>query len=98
MKTSLLALDHVPRALAARETRGLNKLVADACSERLLGGQIIVPQGADSIQTLALAPTFGMLTKALGETIISYLTTVEGQKLAAQTFDLDATRLSRCVG
>ncbi len=98
VKTSVLALDHVPRALAARDTRGLIKLVADARSDRLLGGQIIAPEGADSIQTLAMALTFGMTTKALGETIFPYLTTVEGLKLAAQTFNLDVARLSCCAG
>src|SRR3546814_7420868 len=49
-KTSIVALDQVPRALAARDTRGLIKLVADKTSDRLLGGQIVAPEGADSIQ------------------------------------------------
>lgn len=35
--TSLLALDNVPRALAARDTRGLIKLVADKKTRKLLG-------------------------------------------------------------
>ncbi len=98
VKTSVLSLDNVPRALAARDTRGLIKLVADATTDRLLGGQILAPEGADSIQTLALALTFGMTTKALGETIFPYLTTVEGLKLAAQTFDKDVSKLSCCAG
>ncbi|RMF39379.1 MAG: FAD-dependent oxidoreductase, partial [Alphaproteobacteria bacterium] len=41
VKTSIIALDNVPRALAARDTRGLIKLVADAGTDRLLGGQIV---------------------------------------------------------
>jgi pyruvate/2-oxoglutarate dehydrogenase complex dihydrolipoamide dehydrogenase (E3) component len=45
----------VPRALAARDTRGLIKLIADKANDRLLGGQIMAPEGADSIQTLVLA-------------------------------------------
>jgi mercuric reductase len=98
VKTSVLPLDAVPRALAARDTRGLIKLVADAGTDRLLGGQILAPEGADSIQTLALALKFGMTTKALGETIFPYLTTVEGLKLAAQTFDKDVAKLSCCAG
>lgn len=98
VKTSIVPLDQVPRALAARDTRGLIKLVADRKTDRLLGGQIMAPEGSDSIQTLAMALKFGMTAKALGETIFPYLTTVEGLKLAAQTFDKDVTKLSCCAG
>jgi len=98
VKTSILPLEHVPRALAARDTRGIIKLVADAKSDQLLGGQILAPEGADSIQTLAMAIKFGMTTKALAETIFPYLTTVEGLKLAAQGFDRDVAKLSCCAG
>ena len=98
VKTSILGLDNVPRALAARDTRGLIKLVADAKTDRLLGGVIAAPEASDSVQTLVLALKFGMTTKALGETIFPYLTTVEGLKLAAQTFDKDVAMLSCCAG
>tara|TARA_R110002110_G_scaffold412875_1_gene639464 strand:- start:9330 stop:10781 length:1452 start_codon:yes stop_codon:yes gene_type:complete len=98
VKTSVVTLDNVPRAAAARDTRGVIKLVADAETDRLLGGQIVAPEGSDSIQTLAMALKFGMTTKALGETIFPYLTTVEGLKLAAQTFDKDVAKLSCCAG
>jgi mercuric reductase len=98
VKTSVITLDNVPRAAAARDTRGVIKLVADAKTDRLLGGQIAAPEGADTIQTLALALKFGMTARALGETIFPYLTTVEGLKLAAQTFDKDVAKLSCCAG
>jgi len=98
VKTSVLSLDNVPRALAARDTRGLIKLVADKKTDLLLGGQIIAPEGSDAIQTLVMALKFGMTTKALGATIFPYLTTVEGLKLAAQTFDMDVAKLSCCAG
>ncbi|MDZ4093659.1 MAG: mercury(II) reductase [Paracoccaceae bacterium] len=98
VKTSVLNLDNVPRALAARDIRGLFKLVADAKTDRLLGGVIMAPEGSDSVQTLALALKFRMTTKALSETLFPYLTTVEGLKLAAQTFDKDVAKLSCCAG
>ncbi|QDI74383.1 mercury(II) reductase (plasmid) [Leisingera aquaemixtae] len=98
VKTSVITLDNVPRAAAARDTRGVIKLVADAKTDRLLGGQIAAPEGSDTIQTLAMALKFGMTTKALGETLFPYLTTVEGLKLAAQTFDKDVAKLSCCAG
>jgi mercuric reductase len=98
VKTSLLPLDAVPRALAARDTRGLIKLVADHGTDRLLGAHILAPEGCDSIQTAALAIKHGMTTRELGETIFPYLTTVESLKLAALSFRKDVTRLSCCAG
>ena len=97
-KASVVPLDQVPRSLAARDTRGLIKLIADKQSDRLLGAQILAPEGADSIQTMVLALKFGMTTKELGETIFPYLTTVEGLKLAAQGFGKDVSKLSCCAG
>ena len=88
----------MPRALAARDTRGLIKLVADADTNRLLGAHIIAPEGADSIQTAAIAISQGMTVDDLAQMIFPYLTTVEGLKLAAQTFDKDVTKLSCCAG
>ena len=97
-KVSVLPLDAVPRALAARDTRGLIKLVADRATDRLLGAQILAPEGADSIETAALAIRMGMTTRQLGEMIFPYLTTVEGLKLAAQAFEKDIAKLSCCAG
>jgi mercuric reductase len=98
VKTSVLSLDNVPRALAARDTRGLIKLVADAQTDRLLGAHILAPEGADSIQTAVLAIRHGMTVQELAATIFPYLTTVEGLKLAAQTFEKDIAKLSCCAG
>jgi mercuric reductase len=98
VQTSILPLAAVPRALAARDVRGLFKLVADRASDRLLGAHILAPEGCDSIQTAVLAIKHGMTTRELGETIFPHLTTVEGLKLAAQTFDKDVAKLSCCAG
>jgi len=98
VRTSVLSLDNVPRALAARDTRGVIKLVADRKTKRLLGAHILAPEGSDSIQTAVLAIKTGMTYEDLGATIFPYLTTVEGLKLAAQTFDMDVKKLSCCAG
>ena len=98
VQTSMITLDHVPRALAARDTRGLIKLVADRGTRRLLGAHILAPEGADGIQTAAVAIRCGMTVEQLGDTIFPYLTTVEGLKLAALTFNKDVTKLSCCAG
>jgi mercuric reductase len=98
VNTSVLPLDYLPRALAARDTRGLIKLVAEAGSGKLLGAHILAPEGADSIQTAALAIKCGLTVEQLRETIFPYLTTVEGLKLAAQMFAQDVAKLSCCAG
>lgn len=98
VRVSTIGLDQVPRALAARDTRGLIKLVADASSGRLLGAHILAPEGADSIQTAALAIRQGLTVDDLADTIFPYLTTVEGLKLAALSFGKDVAKLSCCAG
>ncbi|MDE2583721.1 MAG: mercury(II) reductase [Rhodospirillales bacterium] len=98
VRTVTLALDQVPRALAARDTRGLIKLVAEEGSLRLLGAQILAPEGADSIQTAVLAIKHRLTVTDLAETLFPYLTTVEGLKLAALGFEKDVAKLSCCAG
>ncbi len=98
VETTNLALSHVPRALAARDTRGLIKLVAEKDTKRLLGAHILAPEGCDSIQTAVLAIKQGLTVTDLAETIFPYLTTVEGLKLAALAFEKDVNLLSCCAG
>ena len=98
VRTVTLPLGPVPRALAARDTRGLVKLVAEADSLRLLGAQILASEGADSIQTAVLAIRHGLTVTDLAETLFPYLTTVEGLKLAALGFEKDVAKLSCCAG
>lgn len=98
VKTSVLPLENVPRALAARDTRGVIKLIADKATDKLIGAHILAPEGADSIQTAAIAIRQGMTFQELRDMIFPYLTTVEGLKLAAQTFDKDVKMLSCCAG
>lgn len=98
VRVSAIGLDQVPRALAARNTRGLIKLVADVASGRLLGAHILAPEGADSIQTAALAIRQGLSIGDLADMIFPYLTTVEGLKLAALAFDREIAKLSCCAG
>ncbi|MGQ0741072.1 MAG: mercury(II) reductase [Alphaproteobacteria bacterium] len=95
---SLLPLNAVPRALAARDKRGLIKLIADQRSRKLLGAHILAPEGCDSIQTAALAIHQGLTIDDLAQLTFPYLTTVEGLKLAALAFDKDMAKLSCCAG
>lgn len=98
IKTSTITLNHVPRFIAARDTRGLIKLIADKKTDKLLGAHILAPEAGEIIQTAAMALKSGMTTEDLANSIFPYLTGVEGLKLAAQTFDKDVSKLSCCAG
>jgi mercuric reductase len=98
VKVTTLPLAYVPRALAARDTRGMIKLVADKVTGQLLGGHILAAEGGEVVQAAALAIKFGATIDDLTSTLFPYLTQVEGLKLAAQTFDKDVSKLSCCAG
>ncbi|MCH8253862.1 MAG: mercury(II) reductase [Gemmatimonadetes bacterium] len=96
--TAELPLEHVPRALAARDTRGFVKLVADASTRKIVGAHILASEAGEMITELALAVQFGLTIENLTSTFHPYLTLSEGIKLAAQTFDKDVSKLSCCAG
>ena len=98
VKATTLPLAYVPRALAARDTRGLIKLVADSATGLLLGAHILATEGGEVAQTAVLAIKFGLTLNDLTDTLFPYLTQVEGLKLAAQTFSKDVAKLSCCAG
>jgi mercuric reductase len=97
VRSAVLPLGAVPRALVNRDTRGLVKLVVDATSGRLLGATIVADGAADAIQAAVLAIRAGMTTAELAATFHPYLTIAEGLKLAAQSFTRDVERLSCCA-
>lgn len=97
VKTSILSLKDVPRALAARDTRGLFKLVAEVETGKLLGAHVLADQAGEVIQAATLPVKFGLRVQDLVETFHPYLTMVEGLKLAALTFDKDVAKLSCCA-
>ncbi len=94
---SKLPLEHVPRALAARDTRGFIKLVADAATKRIIGAHILAAEAGEMISEPALAIKFALTIEDLTATFHPYLTLSEGIKLAAQTFTKDVARLSCCA-
>lgn len=102
VKVSTLPLAYVPRALAARDTRGLIKLVADRNSDRLLGAHVLAAEAGEVIQTAALAVKFGLeygfTITNLREMLFPYLVQVEGLKLAAMALEKDVAQLSCCAG
>ena len=98
VKTSVLPLSAVPRALVNRDTRGVFKLVADAGTDQVLGAHAVAENAGDAIYAATLAVKFHLTVADLAETMAPYLTMAEGIKLAAQTFGRDVNRLSCCAG
>ena len=92
-----LPFTHVPRALAARDTRGFVKLLRAKGTERLVGAVILAPEAGDLIMEPALAIRHGIPVSALARAFHPYLTNSEAIKLAAQAFDKDVARLSCCA-
>lgn len=97
VKTSVLPLDAVPRAIVNRETTGVFKLVADAETLKVLGVHIVSENAGDVIYAASLAVKFNLTIEDLTETLAPYLTMAEGLKLAALTFDKNVSKLSCCA-
>lgn len=96
-EVSKLDLTHVPRALAAQDTRGFIKLIRNTETNQLIGARIIAPEGGELIQQLSMAIKYGITVQALAESFYPYLTLGEGIKLAAITFGKDVSKLSCCA-
>ncbi len=102
VETAQIPLEYVPRAIAARNTRGLIKLVSDKETNTLLGAHILASEGGEIIQTAAMAIHFGIeygfTVEDMRKMLFPYLTQVEGLKLATLTFNKDVAKLSCCAG
>ena len=92
-----LPLTHVPRSLAARDTRGFIRLIRDQSTDRLLGARILAPEGSELLMEVAAAIKFKITVSELRQMFHPYLTLGEGVKLAAITFGKDVAKLSCCA-
>lgn len=93
----VLPLEHVPRALVDRDTRGLVKLVAEQATGRVLGVHMVADGAGDAILAAVYAVKCGMTVAELADTWAPYLTMGEGLRLAAQAFTRDVAKLSCCA-
>jgi len=96
-ESRVLALEHVPRAIVSRNTRGLVKLVAERASGRIVGVHIVGDGAGDVILAGSLAIETGLTVDQLAAAWNPYLTLGEGLHLAAQSFSRDPSRLSCCA-
>ncbi len=96
-EASTLPLSQVPRAIAARDTRGFVQLIRDRKTDRLLGARILAPEGGELLMEAALAIRHGITVRELTTAFHPYLTLSEGIKLAALSFGKDVKKLSCCA-
>ncbi|MCX7064655.1 MAG: dihydrolipoyl dehydrogenase, partial [Proteobacteria bacterium] len=71
------------RALAARDTEGLVKIVADAKTDRILGVHILGPQASELIAQAVIAMEFSASAEDLGLTMFAHPTLSEAVHEAA---------------
>ncbi len=92
-----LPLSQVPRAIAARDTRGFIQLIRDRETDRLVGARILAAEGSELLMEAALAIRHGIKVSDLAAAFHPYLTLSEGIKLAALSFGKDVRKLSCCA-
>jgi mercuric reductase len=93
----VLPLSAVPRALVARDTRGVVKLVAEARTGRVRGVHAVADGAGEMITAASYAIRARMTVTDLAQAWAPYLTMSEGLRLAAQAFSRDVSRLSCCA-
>ncbi|NNM11261.1 MAG: dihydrolipoyl dehydrogenase, partial [Pseudomonadales bacterium] len=71
------------RALAANDTTGMVKIIADAKTDRVLGCHCIGPSAADLVQQVVIAIEFGSSAEDLALTVFSHPTLSEAVHEAA---------------
>jgi mercuric reductase len=97
VRSVVLPIDAVPRALVNDETEGVFTLVADATTDQLLGVQIVANNAGDVIYAATLAVKHHLTIRDLTESFAPYLTMAEGLKLGALAFERDVSKLSCCA-
>ncbi len=96
-ETRVLALEHVPRAIVSRNTRGVVKLVAERDSGRVLGVHLFADGAGDAILAAVYAIEARLTVAQLAASWNPYLTIGEAIHLTAQSFTRDPSRLSCCA-
>lgn len=95
--TTVVPFEHVPKAGAIRDTRGLIKMVVDARDYTILGVHILSDEAPDLIHLGVLAIQNQMTVGDVIRTVFVYPTLAEAFKIAAISFKKDVTKLSCCA-
>lgn len=93
-KTGVFPFVASGRALAANDSDGMVKLIADAESDRILGCHIVGPSAADLVQQVVIAMEFGSSAEDLALTVFGHPTLSEAVHEAALAVDGQAIHIA----
>lgn len=93
----VLPLEHVPRALVNRDTRGFIKVVADARTGQIHGITAVAQTAGEIAAAAVYIVSAGMTVSQVANLWSPYLTMAEGIKIACQSFTTDVSKLSCCA-
>ncbi|MBI2670780.1 mercury(II) reductase [Candidatus Woesearchaeota archaeon] len=92
-----VTLDHVEKAAAIKDTRGLIRMVLDPKTKIVIGVHIIGPMAADIITTATYAIKNKMTIYDIRDTVHIFPTLSEMIKKVAQSFDQNLDEMACCV-
>lgn len=93
----VLPLEHVPRAVVSRDTRGFVKVVADADNGKIIGISAVARDAGELAAAGVYLLAAGMTVEQVVTTWSPYLTMAEGIRLACQTYTTDVSKLPCCA-
>jgi dihydrolipoamide dehydrogenase len=93
-KTGVFPFAASGRALAANDSEGMVKLIADAETDRILGCHIVGASAADLVQQVVIAMEFGSSAEDLALTVFSHPTLSEAVHEAALAVDGQAIHIA----
>ena len=82
------------RALAANDSDGMVKILADAATDRILGCHVVGPSAADLVQQVVIAMEFGSSAEDLALTVFGHPTLSEAVHEAALAVDGHAIHIA----
>lgn len=94
---STVALNHVEKAAAIKDTRGLIRMVLNPKTKKVIGVHIIGPMAADIITTATYAIKNKMTIYDIRDTVHVFPTLSEIIKKAAQSFEQNLDEMACCV-
>jgi len=94
---STIRLDHVEKALAIKNARGLIRMVIDHKTKQVLGVQIVGPMAADIITIATYAIKNKMTIDDIRDTVHVFPTLSEMIKKVAQGFTQNLNEMACCV-
>ncbi|WP_430295170.1 mercury(II) reductase [Sinomonas sp. B1-1] len=93
----VLPLEHVPRAIVDRDTRGFVKIVAEAGTGRIVGVTAVAREAGEMAASAVHLIESGTTVADLAQRWAPYLTMAEALRIAAQSFTQDISLLSCCA-